>query len=241
MNIPFIRGPIILAETTVMGIKALNYSTDIAIEDETPKTKKAGTMSNISIAATLLISLAFALFLFKFIPLYATQFAANHWSFFAQQYTFNMTEGILKIGLLVGYIYSISLFPDIQRVFQYHGAEHKVVNAWENKDLYNAKKYSTTHVRCGTSFILFVMALSILVYILVPITMGFWAKYGLRIALLPVIMGISYELIKISPKYEKQAWFKILISPGLLMQRLTTRQPNDRQLEVATAALLAAI
>ena len=131
--------------------------------------------------------------------------------------------------------------PDVRRVFQYHGAEHKVVNAYENNDLENPKKYSKIHVRCGTSFILFVLALSILVYLLIPLDYNFAIKLLIRLALLPVIAGIAYEIIKISSKYEKKLWFKIIISPGLFLQKLTTKEPNNKQLEVAMKALKSVI
>ncbi|MBI5797767.1 DUF1385 domain-containing protein, partial [Candidatus Woesearchaeota archaeon] len=133
----------------------------------------------------------------------------------------------------------IGMMPDVKRVFQYHGAEHKTVNAYEKRDLVNARKYSRIHIRCGTSFVLFVLALSIIVYMIIPLNVSFLAKYAIRIALLPLIAGIGYEIIRLSPKYEKYLWFKALISPGLLLQRLTTREPDDKQLEVACAAVQA--
>jgi uncharacterized protein YqhQ len=233
LNLPFIRGPIILAETMVLGLQALNYSANVSVEEE----DKEDNFSTATMILTLLFSLAMALFLFKFLPLGAAQMAFNWHAIFQNRYVFNVTEGLVKIGILVAYITAIGYMPDVRRVFQYHGAEHKVVNAYENKDLENAKKYGTIHVRCGTSFILFVLSLSIIVYILLPIDISFMAKYGLRLALLPFVAGIGYELIRISPKYEKYAWFNAAISPGLWLQKLTTREPDEKQLEVALTAI----
>ena len=233
LNVPFIRGPIVLVETTIMGLKALNYSANVAVEDESEEEK----LSTGSMILTLLFSLAVALFLFKLVPLAIAEFASSMSSFFENRYLFNLTEGLSKVLILIGYITVIGLMSDVKRVFQYHGAEHKVVNAYENKDLEHPEKYSTIHVRCGTSFILFVLSLSIIVYLFLPMDVSFMAKYGLRLLLLPVIAGVAYELIKISPKYEDQLWFKVLISPGLAMQKLTTKEPDKKQLEVAMAAL----
>ncbi|MDP3728511.1 MAG: DUF1385 domain-containing protein [bacterium] len=232
LNIPFVRGPIILFETTILGLKALNYSANMNLGDQ--KEEKFGT---VTLIATVLFSLLFALALFKLLPLGIAQITANNFASFENRYLFNLLEGLTKITILILYIYLISLMPDIRRTFQYHGAEHKVVNAYENNDLKNAKKYSRIHVRCGTSFILFVFALSIIVYLFLPIDISFLSKYGLRLLLLPVIAGIGYELIRISPKWEKNIFFKIIMTPGLLLQRLTTREPNEEQLEVAKAAL----
>ncbi len=233
LNLPLLRGPVILIETMIMGLRALNYSADVSLEEEGKNEK----ISTLSLALTLIFSLGFALVLFKLFPLGIAQLSANWNSLFENRLLFNSIEGLSKIIILVGYIWLISLMPDVRRVFQYHGAEHKVVNAYENKDLDNVEKYSTIHVRCGTSFILFVLALSILVYLFLPTDISFLSKYGLRLLLLPLIAGIAYELIKISPSYEKKFWFKILMSPGLLMQKLTTREPDKKQLEVAKVAL----
>mgnify|MGYP001559298015 CR=1 FL=1 len=233
LNIPIIRGPIILFETMSLGIKALNDSANIAIENNN-KDEKLGTWTIIS---TLIFSILFALIIFKLIPLGIAQLASFYNSSFENKYLFNLIEGVSKFAILFLYLYLISFMPDVKRVFQYHGAEHKVVNAYENNDLRNAQKYSRIHVRCGTSFIFFVLFVSIIVYIFLPIDVSFLAKYGLRILLLPFIAGISYELIKLSPKIEKNIFFKIILSPGLLLQQMTTREPTNDQIEVAKAAL----
>lgn len=233
-NIPFIRGPIILFETMFLGIKALNYSANMSLGEKKEEQLGLGTM-----IATVIFTMIFALAIFKLLPLGIAQITANTFIQFENRYLFNLIEGITKLTILIGYIWLISLMPDIRRTFQYHGAEHKVVNAYEANDLKNARKYSRIHVRCGTSFILFVVVLSIFVYLFLPTDISFLSKYGLRLALLPLIMGIGYELIRISPKCEKNIFFKIIMTPGLLLQRLTTREPSDEQLEVAKAALQA--
>jgi uncharacterized protein YqhQ len=228
LGLPFIRGMIILVETMILGMKALNYSANISVEEE----DGSGGLGFWSVLFTFVFSIGLALFLFKFVPLFLTDVLFD----LENKYWFNLTEGLLKIAILVGYIYVISLMPDIKRVFQYHGAEHKVVNAHENNDLKNVKKYSTLHPRCGTSFIIFVLFLSIIVYMLVPLDYGFWAKLGVRILLLPIIAGVAFELIKLSGKYRKSKFILALISPGLLLQKMTTREPTDNQIEVALKA-----
>jgi len=228
LGLPFIRGMIILVETMILGMKALNYSANISVEEEEGK----GGLGFWSVLFTFVFSIGLALFLFKFVPLFLTDVLFD----LENKYWFNLTEGLLKIAILVGYIYVISLMPDIKRVFQYHGAEHKVVNAYENNDLKNVKKYSTLHPRCGTSFIIFVLFLSIIVYMFVPLEFSFWAKLGVRILLLPFIAGIAFELIKLSGKYRKSKLLLALISPGLLLQKMTTREPDDDQIEVALKA-----
>lgn len=232
LNIPFIRGPIILLETTILGMQALNDSANMALEEQ--KQERMGTAT---LTLTILFSLFFALILFKLLPLGIVQALSNIYPQLQNRYLFSILEGILKISILVGYLSLISFMPDIRRTFQYHGAEHKVVNAYEKNDLINAHKYSRIHVRCGTSFILFVLAFSAVVYIFLPTDISFMEKYLLRLLLLPLIAGIGYEVIRISPKYEKNILFKLLISPGLLLQRLTTREPSQEQLEVAKAAI----
>jgi uncharacterized protein YqhQ len=133
---------------------------------------------------------------------------------------------------------------DMKTAFQYHGAEHKAVNCYEAREgitIKNCKKYSTIHARCGTSFILIVLILSIFVYAFIPNSLSLWAKYGLRIALLPFIAGISYELLKLSAKYSHKGIVRLMVFPGLLVQRLTTREPTEKQVEVAIKALKAVL
>lgn len=232
LNLPIIRGTIILFETMILGIKVLNDSANISIETKN-KEEKIGTLT---ILLTIIFSVIFALLIFKLLPLGIAQLSSYYYSF-DNKYLFNLIEGLSKITILVLYLSAISLMPDVKRVFQYHGAEHKVVNAYEHNDLRNAQKYSRIHVRCGTSFIIFVIFVSIIIYMFLPTDISFVAKYGLRILLLPLIAGIAYEIIRLSPKFEKNIIFKIIMFPGLLLQRLTTREPTDDQIQVAKSAL----
>ncbi|MBT4174170.1 DUF1385 domain-containing protein [archaeon] len=225
LSLPFVRGIIILIETLILGIKALNYSTN----ENLGKEEQLGTFAMI---ITFVISIGLAIFLFKFMPLLGAQLLPID-----NTYLFNLAEGVIKLTILVGYIWLISLMPDVRTLYQYHGAEHKVINAYERDDLANVKKYSRLHPRCGTSFIIFVVFLSILVYILIPMDYSFWIKLGLRLLLLPFIAGIAYELIKLSGKYRKSKFLQALISPGLLLQRLTTKEPTRDQIEVALRGL----
>lgn len=234
LKLPLLRGPVSLIETMVLGTKALNYSAEKTFPEEEKK-------SSLPLFITITLSFLAAILLFKLLPLGITELALRQNLIPQNQSLFALIEGIIKLSLLIGYILIIGQFSDIKRVFQYHGAEHKLVNAYEQNDLEHPEKYSRIHVRCGTSFILFVLSLSILIYLFVPIELSLWGKILARLALLPLIAGLAYELIRLSPKHEKRAWFKILISPGLFLQRLTTREPDKDQLAVAKAALLAVI
>ncbi|MFH1972701.1 MAG: DUF1385 domain-containing protein [archaeon] len=229
LGLPFIRGIVILFETLIQGMKALNYSANISVSEDGEQ-----VLGFWSILFTFIFSIGLALLLFKFLPFFLADLIN-----FENKYLYNATEGLIKLIILTGYIYVISLMPDVKRVFQYHGAEHKIVNAYEDeqritKDNMNRiKTYSTLHPRCGSSFIIFVIFLSIIAYIFIPLEYSFWIKFGIRIALLPIIAGVAYELIKLSGKYRKSKFLLALISPGLLLQKITTREPDEKQIEVA--------
>ena len=229
-KIPFFRGITNLISTMYVGMKALNYSANIQIGK---KEKENKVMSVI----TILIAVIFALFLFKFLPLLLTQLIDNKLNLSSA--SFNITDGIIKLIILVSYIYIISRMKDIKRVFQYHGAEHKAVNCYESKKsltINNVKKFSTTHKRCGTTFIIFVIFTSIIVYVFIPKGYSFLLKLSLRILLLPLIASMSYELLKLSAKYDNIIT-KTITSPGLLIQKLTTNEPDNKQIEVAIKSL----
>jgi uncharacterized protein YqhQ len=162
----------------------------------------------------------------------------NHYPAFGNQILFNVVDGGIRIGLFLLFIWGISLMSDIKRVYQYHGAEHKTVFAFENSDpltVKNAQAYTTFHPRCGTSFLMTVMLIAMFTYMLIPAT-TFWARFGFRIALLPVIAGVSYELIRFAAKHGSSL-FAVLTKPGLWLQRITTQPPADDQVETAIAAL----
>jgi len=237
LNLPILKGIIILFETMSIGIKALNFSINESSEEKTNE-----KLSAWQIALTIAVSIVFSLVLFKLIPLAIVQLAAGFVSL--GLFSFNFMEGLLKLLILAGYIYAISFMPDIKRIFMYHGAEHKVVNCYEHEKkvtLKKAKKYPTIHKRCGTNFISLVLVVSILVYLFIPLNLGFWAKYAARIALLPLIAGISYETLKINSRYPKLKIFELFILPGLFLQRVTTKEPDSKQMEVALKALKEAL
>ena len=233
-KLPLIRGIIALIETLIIGIKALNYSANENLE-ETEK-KKQEKISPIYFIITALFSLILALVIFKFIPLLITQ-ALTTKTLIKNKILFNIIEGLLKIIILFVYILIISRMKDIQRIFQYHGAEHKVVNCYENKlplTLQNIKKFSTIHTRCGTSFIILVLIVSIIIYSFLPNDITFIQKLTYRILLLPLIAAISYEIIKIK---KSNFLIRILTYPGTLLQKLTTKEPDEKQIEIAVKAL----
>lgn len=235
LSLPFIRGIIYLFEMLIIGIKAINYSATEALEEDEEE------ISSFAIVLSLILAFGLAILLFKFIPLLIAQMLSNKFDVVESNYIlFNLIDGAIKISLFILYLFFISFMEDIQRVFQYHGAEHKAVYCYEARKpltVKNVQKFSPLHTRCGTSFILFVLVLSIFVYTFIPKDYGFWAKFGLRIAALPIIAGISYELLKFTGKHHKNPLLKIVIFPGLMIQKLTTRRPDDSQVEVAIKAL----
>ena len=227
---PFIRGIINLISTMHVGIKALNYSASIQLN----KKEKENKFINI---ITIIIAVIFALFLFKFLPLLLTQFIDDNLNLSSA--SFNITDGLIKLIILITYIYAISRMKDIKRVFQYHGAEHKAVNCYESKrqlTIKNVKNFSTIHKRCGTTFIFLVIFISIIVYVFIPKDYSFSLKLLLRILLLPIIASISYEILKFSAKYNNIIT-RTITYPGLLIQKLTTNEPDNKQIEVAIKAL----
>jgi uncharacterized protein YqhQ len=176
--------------------------------------------------------------MYKFLPLVAATELKKVHPLFGQQIIFNLVDGIIRIALFLLFIWGVSLMKDIHRVYEYHGAEHKTVYAFENGDPLRTgmvQKYSTYHPRCGTSFLMTVMIISILFYTVVPVT-TFWARFGIRIALLPLIAGVSYEIIRYAAKH-RGSLFALMTAPGLWLQRITTQPPDDSQVECAIAAL----
>lgn len=242
----FVRGIVNLIDQLVLGIKALTWSADQQAE------KKEEKITKTEMIVTLLISFGFVILIFIVVPYFITYLAGFKEE--TRPIMFNLIDGLIKIGFFIIYLAAISLMKDIKRLFQYHGAEHKAVHCYEkNKKLTieNAKKFSPLHPRCGTSFLFIVLIISILLFSILPslvmylspgfINLNFWARRMilviLRILMMPIIAGIGYELLKLSSRFEKNFLVRILIMPGLLIQRLTTRKPNRRQIEVALRAL----
>jgi uncharacterized protein YqhQ len=198
-------------------------------------------MSPLAIAATVVSSFILAVLLFILMPLYLTKVAGIYMSSITDSsLIFNLVDGIIRVLVFLIYIILIGLWKEMSRVFEYHGAEHKVIYAYESGNgltIDNIKKFSTLHPRCGTSFIFIVMILSILVFSFIPKYWVFYEKFGSRVVLIPLIAGISYEILKLSAKFQSNPIIRFLIKPGLMLQMLTTRQPSVDQLEVALAAL----
>ncbi len=245
LNTPFVRGVINLFEMMVIGTRALTFSSKEAmkdIEDEKPEKKeKKRSYENLALTLSIIASLIFSIFLFKFVPLWITDLVSSNVATVDQNYIlFNIIDGVIKTSIFIGYIALLSKLPEINRVFKYHGAEHKSIMTYEaGKELTvaNAKKMSRFHPRCGTSFIIIVFVISILIYTLVPRHPNFFANFALRIAFLPVIAGVAYEFLKFTAKHQDSKFFRALTKPGLWMQRLTTSEPDDQMLAVALNSL----
>jgi uncharacterized protein YqhQ len=200
--------------------------------------EKAAAISGWLAAANVIISLAFFIFMYKYLPLLAATELKKANPALGGQIVFNLIDGAIRLILFLLFIWGVSLFPDIRRVYQYHGAEHKTVFAFENGDPLETaavQKYSTYHPRCGTSFLMTVMLISIGFYMLVPFT-TFWARFASRIALLPLIAGVSYEIIRFAAKH-RGSLFALMTAPGLWLQRITTQPPSDEMAQCAITAL----
>ncbi len=248
---PLLRGFPILLETLVNGIKALNFSAQIAVEEE-----EGGEIGPWAMALTLAASIGFALLLFVVAPhLFSLGMKAVGLSGGVEDLSFHVWDGLFKMLLFLGYIVAISFLPDIRRVFEYHGAEHKVIWAFEQGAPLSpdgARGVSRLHPRCGTAFLLFVLAISIALYaFLVPWLLTFytpdaaWLKQayivGLKLALMVPVSCLAFEIIKLAGRFHTNIVCRILSAPGLFLQMLTTKEPDDQQIEVALAALRGAV
>lgn len=232
LALPLVRGTVVLFESTILGMQALTRSTGLSSGDEEAELRPW------EIAMTLFASLTAAILFFVLIPVYAANWLTDGGIWFA------LIEGALRLAIFTGYIWGIGRMRDIRRVFEYHGAEHKTINCYEAGEpltVDNIRRHSLIHKRCGTSFLLFVMLLSAAVFSFVSGEyLSFWAKVAARILLLPLVAGLSYELIRWSAE-QTGRWATLLVSPGLLMQRFTTREPDDDQIEVAIASVRAVL
>lgn len=245
LGLPIIRGIVGFVEMMIVGTKALNFSADVYIEEDEEINKDNKEIKpiwkTIYFTVTFIVSLVLMLFIFKFVPLWIASQLEKVFPILTTQYwIFNAIDGGIKIIFLITYMWGISLFKDIYRVFEYHGAEHKSVFAYENElDLSpeNAKTQTRFHPRCGTSFVLVVFLFSIIVYTIIPRHELFWVNLSTRILALPLIAGISYEFLKLSGKYSSNKYVHWLSVPGLWLQRITTKEPDESQLEVALTSL----
>ena len=260
MGWPFLRGLMTLGQAMRLGFVASKFSLNVGLagiaEEEAKnegnkkdvsaatdasavaKPVKAPEIGNWAVIGSMIFSLAFFVFMYKFIPLAAATGLKREWSALGNNFVFNLVDGAIRIVLFLLFVWGLSLFKDIKRIYHYHGAEHKTVFAYEDHgmpSISDAQKYSTYHPRCGTSFLMTIMLICIFVYAAIPIQ-GFWAKFALRVAFLPVIASVSYEIIRFSAKHGKSL-FALMTKPGLWLQRITTQPPSDDQVECAIKAL----
>jgi uncharacterized protein YqhQ len=234
-KLPVLRGLGTLGQAMWLGMKALHFSATHAVENATGETKP---VSSWVMALNVMISLAFFIVMYKFVPLYLATLLGKTFPAVAGRFAINMVDGTLRIAIFLGFLYLVSRMKEIRRVFEYHGAEHRVVFNFESGQpvtVDNAQRFVTWHPRCGTSFLVVVMVLSMVVYALLPFD-GFVAKFVGRIALLPLVIGLSYELIRFAAK-RQSSLLATLTRPGLWLQRLTTQPPSNDQTEVAILAL----
>lgn len=230
---PFLRGVVSLVESLVMGMKALAYSAQVSgDEDEKLDSKE--------MALTIAVSAGLAILLFIVIPTWSMRFLTG---ITQDHMALNLAEGVLRMAIFLAYIAAISSMNDIQRVFQYHGAEHKTIYTYEAGlplKVENVRPFSTLHPRCGTNFLMIVMLISMFIFTFLGWP-SLWERIASRIILMPVIAGVSYELIRYAGAHTDNPLVRIAITPGLLLQKLTTRQPDDSQIEVAIASLKAVV
>jgi hypothetical protein len=225
---PLVRGIIVLIESLVLGIKSLFYSANAALEEEEEK------LSGGLVWIIMVVALGMAVALFFIVPLLLTRLLH-----ISSSLLFNLVDGLIRVAIFIAYLKLVALMPDIKRVFAYHGAEHKVVNAYEAGvplELEAVKKYSKAHMRCGTGFVFAVVIISIIVFALVGLH-STWLMVLSRILLVPVIAALGYEVIYFGGRHASNRFVRIIMAPGLWLQALTTREPDDGQLEVAAAAL----
>jgi uncharacterized protein YqhQ len=240
LKVPVLRGSVVLIQSLILGMRALNYSASVATENEAGEQE----MSNWAMASTMLVALAMGVGVFILAPLGITNLIRHFFAPHMGNIAYNAIDGVLRAVFFFIYILSISFMDEIKRVFQYHGAEHKTVYTFEaNEELTveNARTKSTLHPRCGTSFLMFVMAISILVFSLVPSTVPFAVKFLARVVLIPLIAGLAYEVIRFSARHLSNPVCRLLTRPGMLLQKITTKEPDDLQLAVAIIALKEAL
>jgi uncharacterized protein YqhQ len=246
LKFPILRGLGVLGQALVLGIRALRYSAELALEEtagsEIADPKKSKELSGWMLAVNVAFSLLFFIVLYKLVPLYLATGITHRYLRTDNNTTLNLLDGVIRIGLFLAFLFLIAQWKEIQRVFEYHGAEHKVVWAFEKRgpiDVDAARACSRFHPRCGTSFLLVVMGIAMVIYMFLPFH-AFWLRFLGRLVLLPVIVGLSYEFIRFAARAQGRLW-KWASQPGLWLQRVTTREPDDRQLETALKALQTAM
>jgi len=241
-RVPLIRGTVVLLETMILGVRALNRSAEISAGGTEQKVtvtqpvSSSNTSDRLGVAASMVFALTLGIGIFFLVPL---MIARSLDPIFPSSLVSNIIEGLVRLAFLVGYIWGIGRIPTVKRVFEYHGAEHMTIHAYEHgvslqPDL--IRRFPTAHPRCGTAFLLIVILVSIVIFALLghpPL----WIAVISRVLFLPVIAGVSYELIRLSGTYGTNKFARIFIYPGLLLQKLTCKDPDDSQIEVAIAAM----
>ena len=242
-RLPLVRGVIVLIETLSLGMRALSFSANVGMEDpgaDPDSEVESEDLSKFALASMLLISFTFAIVLFFLLPLFASRPLEG---MFGSDIVSNIAEGAIRMAIFVAYIWLIGRMGEIRRVFMYHGAEHMTVHAQERGDplvVEEIRKYSPAHPRCGTAFLLTVMVVAILVFVFVP-REPLWWLVASRVVFIPLIAAVAYEVIRWSGRYEDVPVVKLISAPNLLLQKLTTRPPDDDQIEVAVAAMQTAL
>ena len=269
-KLPFFRGIGTLGQAMHLGMKALQFSANIALEDEEAKPKepvvkpwwqfwmvstlgistaapvsgggsgqKESALSSTMMWIQVAFSVGFFIALYKFLPLMLTDWATKQYPAFENRFLFNALDGVIRIALFLGVMFGMSRMKDIHRVFEFHGAEHKVVFNFEARQpvtVQNAQSFVTWHPRCGTSFLLVVMLVSMLTYMVLPPVQSFLGKFLIRVGMILPVAGISYEIIRLAAR-KRGSWLAFLTAPGLWLQRITTQPPDDQAVEVAIHAL----
>lgn len=240
-KVPFMRGLILLWDALGLGIKSLLFSAEVAIEEE--EKEKQGTDNPAAVFegpaqwGTVALSLAFSIVLFFILPTFLSE-RIELWLGVTSTLVANLIEGVIRLLILIGYVWAIGLVPDIRRLYGYHGAEHKTINAYEAGDTLTPERVATypiEHPRCGTAFLLTVVIVSILVYSLLP-HLALIPRILSRLALLPIVAGLAYEFLRFTAKHQDNALIRLIIQPNLALQRLTTKEPDHDMLEVAICA-----
>jgi len=236
LKLPFLRGVVALFQALVLGVKAIEFSANKAYEEDAEE-----QLGRLSIAITIAVSFLLGIGLFILLPLYATKLLGLAFHDVSRSsFLFNLTDGIIRVIIFLLYVGIIGIWKEMARIFMYHGAEHKVIHAYEGGQeltVESVRRYSPLHPRCGTSFLMIVMVVSILIFSFIPQDWPFLYKFLARVVLIPFIAGTSFEILKLSARWKDNPLMNLVIQPGLLLQRLTTREPDDAQIEVAISAL----
>jgi len=237
-NWPLLRGLATLGQAMSLGVRALRFSGNQLLPDPEDAAAPAAEPTSWGMVASLAFSLLFFIAFYKFVPLLGATWMQRHWPVMGGQIAFNFADGVIRLVLFLLFLGGLALLPDIRRVYQYHGAEHKVVFNYESGqpvDVDHARAFTTLHPRCGTSFMIVIMLIAMAMYMLIP-AHTFWMRLLIRIALLPVIAGLSYEIIRYGARHSRSV-FALLARPGLWLQRVTTQEPADDQLACSIRAL----